>query len=128
MHTHVCRSDQATPSPALAGAQVLSEIRHFLQHDERLPQRTRYAVQFLDGLRQQMSLANKDVSHPEYFECPFGATDIQQYSFREVRTKFGDQFRERFWPMFQLFNCVLPTRAPEVEAAGSLHSFLGRNF
>ena len=32
----------------------MAEIRHFLVHDERLPDRTRRAVQFLDGLRHQM--------------------------------------------------------------------------
>ena len=27
---------------------------------------------------------------------------VKQYTFREVRQKFGDQFKQRFWPVFQV--------------------------
>jgi len=27
---------------------------------------------------------------------------VRQYTFREVRQKFGDQFKQRFWPVFQV--------------------------
>ena len=107
--------------------EVLCEIRHFLQHDQRLPDRTRYAVQFFDGLRQQMIIAKKDETSPEYFRDPFEASDIQQYTFREVRSKLGDGFRERFWPMFQMYHACIPVHAPEAEAPDALHTFLGKN-
>ena len=60
-----------------------------------------------------MARAQKEETHPEFFECPFVATNVRQYTFREVRQKFGDQFKQRFWPVFQAFNCVLPAHAPE---------------
>ena len=71
---------------------ALAEIRHFLRSDPRLPAKTRHAVQFLDGLRGEMVLAHKEASHPQYFDCPFVATDVRQYTFKEVRQKFGDEF------------------------------------
>jgi hypothetical protein len=101
---------------------VLCEIRHFLGHDQRLPERTRLAVQFLDGLRQEMIVAKKDETSPEFFRDPFEASDIQQYTFREVREKLGDGFRDKFWPMFQMYN-RLPTtagRPTRVQAAHRL--------
>ena len=90
------KKDIAKLRSALEKASVgvaLSEIRHFLAHDPRLPTRTRKAVQFLDGLRGQMVVAGKEQSHPEFFACPFAATQVQSYTFREVRQRFGDQ-----WP------------------------------
>ena len=107
--------------------EVLAEIRHFLQHDQRLPERTRCAVQFFDGLRQQMIVAKKDETQPEYFQDPFEASDVRQYTFREVRSKLGDGFRDKFWPMFQMYNSCIPVHAPEAEAPDALQSFLGRN-
>ena len=56
---------------------ALVEILHFLERDERLPGRTRKAVQFLDGLRQLMLLSRKDESHPEYFDCPLASRTVQ---------------------------------------------------
>lgn len=113
--------DRAAVSTALA------EIRHFLQHDPRLPAKTRNAVQFLDGLRGQMVQAQKEVSHPQYFDCPFVATDVRHYTFKEVRQKFGEQFQDKFWPIFQAFNCLLPVLAPEPERENAIGSFLGPN-
>ena len=103
---------------------ALTEITHFLQTDPRLPAKTRRAVQFLDGLRREMARAQKEETHPEFFECPFVATNVRQYTFREVRQKFGDQFKQRFWPVFQAFNCLLPVLAPEPDGEGALASFL----
>ena len=60
-------------------------------------------------------LAHKEESHPQYFDCPFVATDVRQYTFKEVRQKFGEQFKDKFWPIFQAFNCLLPVLAPEPE-------------
>ena len=103
---------------------VLTEILHFLQHDQRLPAKTCHAVQFLDGLRREMTKAQKEETHPQLFDCPFVATNVRQYTFQEVRQKFGDQFKDKFWPVFQGFNCVLPVLAPEPEREESLASFL----
>ena len=104
---------------------ALSEIRHFLAHDPRLPTRTRKAVQFLDGLRGQMVVAGKEQSHPEFFACPFAATQVQSYTFREVRQRFGDQFKEKFWPIFQAFNTLFPVLAPEPDGDGAVASLVG---
>ena len=65
-----------------------------------------------------------------------------------MRQKFGDQFKQRFWPVFQVrikytlpwpngpnphavtrllfqaFNCLLPVLAPEPDGEGALASFL----
>ena len=83
-----------------------------------------------------MARGQKEETHPEFFECPFVATNVRQYTFtlpltltltpnphsnpnphshphpnpdqvkqytfREVRQKFGDQFKQRFWPVFQV--------------------------
>jgi len=100
---------------------ALTEIVHFLQHDERLPARTRKAVQFLHGLRQQMVHTKTHATHPELFDCPLApsAPDSAQspssvaYSFRDIRSSYGEAFHETFWPVFRAFNCVLPAHAPE---------------
>lgn len=101
--------DKAAVSTALA------EIRHFLRSDPRLPAKTRHAAQFLDGLRGEMVRAHKEESHPQYFDCPFVAADVRQYTFKEVRQQFGAQFKDKFWPIFQAFNSLLPALAPEPE-------------
>lgn len=44
---------------------------------------------------------------------------------RQVRGKFGEQFKARFWPIFQAFNTVLPAHAPEPESNDSLRRFMG---
>ena len=85
-------------------------------------------------------------SHPQYFDCPFVATDVRQYTFKEarpaahllpvparsrhfaippsqVRQKFGSDFQHKFWPIFQAFNCLLPVLAPDAERDDSLASF-----
>jgi len=92
---------------------ALQEILTFLQSDERLPGRTRKAVQFLHGLRQQMVYAQAHVHHPEHFDCPLASACNSEYTFREVRKGYGDAFQEQFWPIFQAFNCVLPAHSPE---------------
>ena len=105
---------------------ALTEILQFLQSDERLPTRTRKAVQFLNGLRQQMVHAQTHASHPELFDCPLSAaahdTAIAPiaavYTLADVRRSFGDGFQERFWPIFRAFNCVLPAHAPEMALFG----------
>ena len=90
---------------------ALGEIVHFLTHDERLPGRTRKAVQFLHGLRAQMVSAETQKSNPELFDCPFTANSVEQYTFKEVRQRFGGEtFQEKFWPVFQ------------VQARGRLHA------
>ena len=114
---------------------ALSEILQFLQSDERLPTRTRKAVQFLNGLRQQMVHAQTHASHPELFDCPLSAAAHDSaiapiaatlhsssiasvYTLADVRRSFGDGFQERFWPIFRAFNCVLPAHAPEMALFG----------
>ena len=97
---------------------ALSEIVHFLAHDERLPGRTRRAVQFLAGLREQMVTTRAHTKTPELFDCPFTQQNVETYTFKEVRQRFGEQFRDKFWPVFQAFNCVLPAHAPEEAEAG----------
>ena len=52
-------------------------------------------------------------SNPELFDCPFSAAAVESYTFKEVRQRYGDSFRDKFWPVFQAFNCVLPAHAPE---------------
>ena len=79
---------------------ALGEIVHFLTHDERLPNRTRKAVQFLHGLREQMVQADAHKAKPELFDCPFVAHGVEAYTFKEVRQQFGDGFRDKFWPVF----------------------------
>jgi hypothetical protein len=155
---------------------ALCEILHFLKNDERLPGRTRKAVQFLhvrlshlapstacaplrhpllaplqppsppppllsrssrappidglhlqtrrsplpypaQGLREQMVQHDTQKSSPELFDCPLTRRKVSDYTFREVRQRYGEQFREQFWPVFQAFNCVLPARQPEETAA-----------
>lgn len=81
---------------------ALGEIVHFLTHDERLPGRTRKAVQFLHGLREQMVLADTHHANPELFDCPFTAASVEQYTFKEVRQQYGEAFRDKFWPVFQV--------------------------
>ena len=108
---------------------ALGEILHFLTHDERLPGRTRKAVQFLHGLREQMVLHDTQKSNPELFDCPLHAAQPASYTFREVRQAYGDSFKDKFWPVFQAFNCVLPAHAPEEPEPGqapaaALASFL----
>ena len=92
---------------------ALGEILHFLTTDERLPGRTRKAVQFLTGLREQMVQKDCQKSNPELFDCPFSAASVETYTFKEVRMRYGDSFQQKFWPVFQAFNCVLPAHAPE---------------
>ena len=92
---------------------ALGEILHFLTNDDRLPGRTRKAVQFLHGLREQMVLAEAQKSNPELFDCPFTTKKVESYTFKEVKQQYGDDFRDKFWPVFQAFNCVLPAHAPE---------------
>ena len=81
---------------------ALGEIVHFLTHDERLPGRTRKAVQFLHGLREQMVQHDTQKTNPELFDCPFTAASVEQYTFKEVRQQYGDSFRDKFWPVFQV--------------------------
>lgn len=81
---------------------ALGEILHFLTNDERLPGRTRKAVQFLHGLREQMVQHDTQKSNPELFDCPFSAASVEQYTFKEVRTCYGDDFGAKFWPVFQV--------------------------
>ena len=82
-------------------------------------------MQFLDGLRGQMVVAGKEQSHPEFFACPFAATQVQSYTFREVPQRFGDQFKEKFWPIFQAFNTLFPVLAPEPDGDGAVASLVG---
>lgn len=108
---------------------ALSEIVYFLTNDERLPGRTRKAVQFLHGLREQMVQKDTQKSNPELFDCPFTQARIQNYTFKEVRQSYGEGFRDKFWPVFQAFNCVLPAHAPEEDEAsqsdtGSVSAFI----
>jgi len=112
---------------------ALTEIVHYLQSDERLPARTRKAVQFLDGLRQRMVHQQTHASHPELFDDPLGAVEAHAtsveggsgsptsvaYTFRGVRQSFGDDFNEQFWPVFRAFNCILPAHAPETASKGA---------
>ena len=81
---------------------ALGEIVHFLTHDERLPGRTRKAVQFLHGLREQMVQTDTQKSNPELFDCPFTAASVEQYTFKEVRQRYGESFSDKFWPVFQV--------------------------
>ena len=97
---------------------ALNEIVYFLTNDERLPGRTRKAVQFLNGLREQMVQHETQASNPELFDCPFAQAAVKNYTFREVRQCYGEGFRDKFWPVFQAFNCVLPAHAPEEDEAG----------
>ena len=92
---------------------ALSEIVHFLTHDERLPSRTRKAVQFLHGLREQMVQGEAHKSKPELFDCPFASKSIIDYTFKEIRMRYGDSFPDTFWPVFQAFNCMLPAPDPQ---------------
>ena len=62
-----------------------------------------------------MAKAQTEETHPQFFDCPFVSTNVRQYTFKEVRQKFGDQFKDKFWPIFQAFNCLLPALAPEPE-------------
>ena len=108
---------------------ALSEIVYFLTNDERLPGRTRKAVQFLHGLREQMVQKDTQKSNPELFDCPFTQAHIQNYTFKEVRQSYGEGFRDKCWPVFQAFNCVLPAHAPEEDEAsqsdtGSVSAFI----
>ena len=80
---------------------ALGEIVHFLTNDERLPGRTRKAVQFLHGLRNVMVQSETQKSNPELFDCPFTAAAVESYTFKEVRQRYGDSFRDKFWPVFQ---------------------------
>jgi len=106
---------------------ALAEILHFLQSDERLPVRTRKAVHFLHGLRQQMVHQQTHTTHPELFDCPLSASAHDSataptslsYTFRDVRSSYGDTFQNQFWPVFRAFNCVLPAHAPEMALLGS---------
>ena len=117
---------------------ALTEIVQFLQTDERLPVRTRKAVQFMHGLRQKMVHQQKHASHPELFDCPLSAAAAKAaaskasaeseakggagsptsvaYTFGDVRSSYGDAFQEHFWPVFGAFNCMLPAHAPEPDA------------
>jgi hypothetical protein len=88
---------------------ALGEIVHFLTHDERLPGRTRKAVQFLHGLREQMVTQQTQVTHPELFDCPFTAAAVESYTFREVRQRYGDSFSDKFWPVFQVTLALTPS-------------------
>ena len=101
---------------------ALAEILYFLTHDERLPGRTRKAVQFLHGLRECMVQGEAHKSKPELFDCPLASNAVTDYTFKEVRQRYGDKFRDTFWPVFQAFNCVLPSHAPEEPGARSMAS------
>ena len=94
-----------------------------------------------------MVLHDTQKSNPELFDCPFTAASVEQYTFKEVRQQYGEGFRDKFWPVFQVchgarrarlprlqiarmmtraslppatqaFNCVLPCHAPEEEVEG----------
>ena len=49
------------------------------------------------------------------------------YTVEELRSCLGEAFARQFWPMFQMFNCVLPAHAPMAEAgrAEGLAAFMG---
>ena len=68
---------------------ALGEILHFLTNDDRLPGRTRKAVQFLHGLREQMVLAEAQKSNPELFDCPLASKAVETYTFAEVRQRYA---------------------------------------
>jgi len=71
-----------------------------------------------------MLRARKDLSHPQYFACPFGLRNVQEFKLTEVREKFGDDFNAQFWPLFGAFNCLLPAHAPEAEEAEPIKQFV----
>ena len=43
----------------------------------------------------------------------------------QVRQRFGDQFKEKFWPIFQAFNTLFPVLAPEPDGDGAVASLVG---
>ena len=77
-------------SPAYSRLDVdvaLNELLHFLQSDERLPLRTRQAVQFLHGLRQQMVYKNVHNTRPDLFDYPLPVATGPVLTFKEVSNK-----------------------------------------
>ena len=63
-----------------------------------------------DCIQQPGLVARQDVTHPQYFDCPFAASAVREYTFREVQQKFGSSFKDIFWPVFQVSFLSYPLR------------------